>query len=150
MKEKAAEVQQREIDIRNLQMINGDVTVNGAKSGDSQGEIQVNMHEGQVMKLDENMRMNWQEVQKSRPRWADICEDPDELDERDAMSVDIDIGRRERATSGDAAVNLEQTKKIEPHRGSDEEGRRGRDGHSRSLMYRFFCFCFAQIARPPE
>ena len=147
MKTKAAKVQQREMDIRDLQMIDGDATVNGAKDDDFQEEIQVNMNESQVMKLDENMAVNWQELQKSRPRWADVCEDPDDLNERDAMIVHKDIGRRERAKSGDAAMNLEQTKKIEPHRGSDEEGRRGRDGNSWSSMYRLFCFfCFANCA----
>ena len=86
--------------------------------------------------------MNWQEVQKSRPRWADICEDPDELSERETMSVDIDIEERGRARRGDAAMTLEQTRKMRSHRGDDEEGHHGEDDRQHDALYRFFCSYF--------
>ena len=82
------------------------------KGDEIQEEIRDAQHEGPEMKMHENLVEKWQEMQRSRPRWADICEDPDSCDERMVMSLEWD--RRQSGRARNEQVDGE--KDIEDHR----------------------------------
>ena len=103
---------------------------------DGSKTTELKMHERQSG--EDSWARVWGEMQKSRPRWADVCDDSDEEIDKPVMSIDIEDRQRQTITRARSAASAEE----ESLRESDRSHRRGDD-----ILYSSFCldrrFCYS-------
>ena len=96
---------------------------------DGSEKIEVKMHECQSG--GESWARVWGEIQRSRPRWADVCDDSDEDVDKPVMSIETENRQRQTITRARSAASAEE----ESLRESDRSHRRGDD-----ILYSSFYF----------